>query len=153
MFQRKAVMKSILLIFVLAGISCIFSCESMEEIPQKTEEPVREEKAVKAVDTAVSIPLGWIDGDTFRAMATGTGRDSAVSAAQLAVIEKFITERVKLSGINVDVKSTGVAIVNEFGGEVKSGAVIREALEEGGKMKVIYEVKSDNLKNRVQGRK
>jgi hypothetical protein len=36
---------------------------------------------------------------------------------------------------------------------VKSGAVIREALEEGGKMKVIYEVKSDNLKNRVRGRK
>jgi hypothetical protein len=142
--QRKAAMKHITLFIVLMGITCLFSCKSTVETPQKAE---------KAGKAAMAVPLGWIDANTFRAMATGASRDSAVSSAQLVVIEKFITERVKLSGMDVDLKSTGVAIVNEFGGEVKNGSVIREAPDEGGKMKVIYEVKSENLKNRVQGRK
>lgn len=137
-------MKRLAMIFILLGLACLFSCKSTGDMPQKAGQPQK---------TGMAVPLGWIDANTFRAMATGASRDSAISSAQLVVIEKFITERVKLSGMNVDLKSTGVAIVNEFGGEVKSGSVIGEALEKDGRMKVIYEVKSDNLKNRVQGRK
>lgn len=137
-------MKQITVLFVILAMACMFSCRSAGETPVKTE---------KSVKADMAIPLGWIDSSTFRAMATGSSRDSAVSGAQLAVIEKFITERVKLSGMNVDPKSTGVAIVNEFGSDVKSGSIIAEKLEEGGALRVIYEVKSKNLKNRVQGRK
>jgi len=124
-------------------IISVFSCRTAVETAKAPED---------APKADLSIPLGWIDGDTFRAMATGSTKDSAISGAQLAVIEKFIIERVKISGPNADPKSTGVAIVNEFGGTVKGGAVIREKLDEGGKLRIIYEVKSGNLKNRVRGR-
>ena len=136
-------MKQITMLIIMMGIACMLSCKSAGEVPVK-------KQAVKA---DMAVPLGWIDAGTFRAMATGTGRDGAVNNAQLVVIEKFITERVKLSGMNVDPRSTGVAIVNEFGGDVKNGSIIAEKSEEGGKVRIIYEVKADNLKNRVLGRK
>ncbi len=98
------------------------------------------------------IPLGWIDGNTFRAKSSSATKDGAISAAQNTVIEKFITERVKAADKVLDVKSTGVAIVNEFGGTVKAGSVIREKKEEN-TITIIYEVKADNLKNRVLGKK
>lgn len=132
-------------IILLSAILCVAglsSCETVEErpVPQN----------VKSQDFA--IPLGWIDGDTFRAKSQASSKDAAISAAQNTVIEKFITERVKAADKVLDVKSTGVAIVNEFGGTVKAGSVIREKKEDG-LVVIIYEVKSDNLKNRVLGRK
>jgi hypothetical protein len=137
-------MKQFIIVCILLGAAWFCSCQSAGETPQKAVGPVRADMAV---------PLGWIDSGTFRAMAVGSGRDGALNNAQLVVIEKFITERIKLSGMNVDPKSTGVAIVNEFGSDVKNGSIIAEKPEEGGKVRIIYEVKADNLKNRVLGRK
>lgn len=137
-------MKQITMLIIMLGTSCMLSCTSTGEVPGKKDQAVKADMAM---------PLGWIDSSTFRAIATGSGRDSAISGAQQVVIEKFITERVKLSGMNVDPRSTGVSIVNEFGDDVKNGSIIAEKLEEGGKLRIVYEVKADNLKNRVQGRK
>ncbi len=122
------------------------ACESVEERPAaKDGQPLEK----KSEDFA--IPLGWIDGDTFRAKSSSATEEGAISAVQNTVIEKFITARVKAANKVLDVKSTGVAIVNEFGGTVKAGSVIREK-KENNTITIIYEVKSDNLKNRVLGR-
>jgi hypothetical protein len=129
---------------VLCIVATIVSCAT-------TEAPVPMEKK-EAVPADFSIPLGWIDGNTFRAKSTSATKDGAISAAQNTVIEKFITERVKASQKVIDPKSTGVAIVNEFGGTVKAGSVIREK-KEADMVTIIYEVKGDNLKNRVLGKK
>ncbi len=133
-------------IFMMCAMICLMSlvaCESVEERPAGTLEKKSEDFA---------IPLGWIDGNTFRAKSSAVTKDGAITAAQNTVIEKFITERVKAAEKVLDVKSTGVAIVNEFGGTVKAGSVIREKKEENTVM-IIYEVKADNLKNRVLGKK
>lgn len=130
---------------ILCGMS-LAACETVERPAVKEVQPVEK----KSEDFA--IPLGWIDGNTFRAKSSSATKDGAISAAQNTVIEKFITERVKASDKIVDVKSTGVAIVNEFGGTVKAGSVIREKKEDA-LITIIYEVKADNLKNRVLGRK
>lgn len=141
-------------VFILCVMVCcvgLASCESVEERPvTKDVQPDAQPVGKKSGDFAIA--LGWIDGDTFRAKSTAATKDGAISAAQNTVIEKFITERVKASDKIIDVKSTGVAIVNEFGGLVKAGSVIREKQEEN-MVTIVYEVKSDNLKNRVLGRK
>ncbi len=136
--------------FAFLLVFSAFSCQSFEETVQAPEEP--QKTVVEPQKTEPPISLGWIDGDTFRVMAAGSTRDSAIAGAQNAVIEKFIIERVKVSGPAADPKSTGVDIVNEFGSAVKGGSVIREKIEEGGILRIVYEVKSDNLKNRVRGR-
>ncbi|MCX7679384.1 MAG: hypothetical protein N2316_09200 [Spirochaetes bacterium] len=143
-------MKIVICNFIMCTMILYVQCTTVSERPLAYEEKKAESPKTDLVD--FSIPLGWIDGDTFRAKSTSKTKDGAISAAQNAVIERFITDRVKASDKFVDVKSTGVAVVDEFGSVVKEGCVIREKQEDG-LYTIIYEVKSKNLKNRVLRKK
>ncbi len=143
-------MKRALVLFIcIMGIPLIYACTgTVETEPGKIETVV--EKKQKEETREPLLQLGWIDGDTYRTRADGVGKDKALSNAQLFVMEKFIAERMKASGMKFDAKSTGVAIVDEFGGTVKSGSIVREKADADGKISIIYEVKSNNLRSRVR---
>ncbi len=120
--------------------------------------------ALKVTDTEKLIAVAWVDDNTIRVKSTGIykggdsalrkeeSKKSAIKEAQIAVIEKFITERVYSSGMKVDPKNTGVDIVKEFGVIVKSGVVIKERYGQNEDCELIYEVQSKDLKKRVWGK-
>ena len=102
-----------------------------------------------AIKTESSIILGWIDGNTFRVKARSIDRDSAIRKAQTAIIEKFVIERIGISHSIKDIKSTGVIVSEEFGDIIRSGSVIKEYCDDKQNYKIIYEIKSDGLKEQV----
>lgn len=141
-------MKIVQFILTLTIFGCVM-CKTAPERQSVVDMSAQEMQKEDMND--FSIPLGWVDGNTFRIKSSSTTKDGAIMEAQNAVIERFVVERLKESRKLVDPKSTGVVIVDEFGGVVKAGSVIREKKEDG-RFTIIYEVKSDNLKNRVLGK-
>ena len=138
-------MRTLMVFSCMLLIGLMYACTSTVET-----EPVETAPGVETTQKADIVQLGWIDGDTFRSRGNGAGKDKAVSSAQLIVMEKFIAERMKASGMKFDARSTGVAIVDEFGSMVKAGSIVREKQESGGMVSIIYEVKANNLKSRVR---
>jgi len=144
-------------IVAIAAVACSSSPVARQATPQV---PVVEKKEMKTT----AIALGWIDENTFRVRAgsdiggmrgdndrTRTeAKNAAILKAQDTIIEKFVRDRVKSAEKIIDPKSTGVAIINEFGSIVKKGTVRDESFDAPYKCEIIYEISSPDLKKRVR---
>ncbi len=155
--MQRIIALSACCIVAFASVACSSSPVERQATPHV---PVVEKKELKTT----AIPLGWVDDNTFRVRAGSDiggmrgdndrtikeAKNAAILKAQDTIIEKFIRDRVKSAEKIIDPKSTGVAIINEFGSIVKKGTVRDESYDAPYKCGIIYEISSPDLKKRVR---
>ena len=155
--MQRIIALSACCIITLASVACSSSPVAPQATPRVTEVEKKEMKTM-------AIPLGWIDDNTFRVRAgsdiggmrgdndrtRNEAKNAAILKAQDTIIEKFVRDRVKSAERIIDPKSTGVAIINEFGSIVKKGIVRDESFDAPYKCEIIYEISSPDLKKRVR---
>ena len=107
---------------------------------------------------------GWVDGDTYRMKSTGvpkpglthpaqkkgTAKESAILNAQYYIIEKFRPAINESCASMSNYESSSIAVSKEITGIIKGGSVIADRYNEDYSCEIIYEVKSPDLKRKVE---
>ncbi len=107
---------------------------------------------------------GWIDENTYRIAAAGvpkrtltnkiqrreSAKRAAILNAQYQVLEKFKGSKIEGAAGMSDFEMTGMAVAQEVQGVVKGGSVTKVTYDAEDNCEIIYEVKANGLKKKVQ---